>query len=212
VNKQNILLLEDHAETADWINATLQEVFPGHLILLAKSIEEAEALLAQHQFELAILDISLPDGSGIDIIQQLKKNHPNTTCIMSTIFDDHKNIFSALQSGADGYIIKSDSREAFKNSLLCITRGEPPLSPAVARMLMGYFQHNKPVQTEHNLTKRQTEILTMIAKGMHSREVAEELGLSVHTIKDHVKNLYLKLSITSRTEAALAAQKLGFIK
>ena len=210
MNKK-ILLLEDQKEFRTWISSILGDIFPQHEIICAASIDCATELVDANEFSIAILDICLPDGSGISILKHIKQSQPTTLCIMSTIFDDHKNIFSALQAGADGYIIKGDSRDAFKNSLERITKGEPPLSPAVARMIMGYFKQNQPVNTEHNLSERQVEILTMIAQGMNSREVANELGLSIYTIMDHIKKLYEKLSITSRAEAAICAQKLGLI-
>lgn len=207
----NILLLEDSLHFQAWASSMLEEVFPQHNIFLAESIDGANKILDADEFSIAILDISLPDGSGIEILQRLKQTYADTTCIMSTMFDDHKNIFNALQEGADGYLIKSGSAEEFKTGLECIINGHPPLSPVVARMMMMHFQQNKPVKDEHCLTERQVEILKLIAKGLHNKEVAEELKLSVFTIMDHVKNIYKKLSVNSRTEAALEAQKMGLI-
>lgn len=209
MENKHIILLEDQAEIQLWIADILAEVFPQHIITKADCVKDANQLLNSKMFNIAILDINLPDGSGLEILDTIKQNHSDTLCIMSTIFDDHDNIFSALQLGADGYIIKSESREKFTKCLLCIDRGEPPLSPKVASMMMNYFKKQK--EPENNLTNRQSEILKMIAQGMQNKEIAAELELSVYTIMDHIKRLYEKLNISSRAQAAVKAQQIGLI-
>ncbi|MDH5518156.1 MAG: response regulator transcription factor [Gammaproteobacteria bacterium] len=205
----NILLLEDQPDIQNWISDILKETFPGHIIFKADDIKEAQQHLANQNFTIALLDINLPDGSGLEILKAIKQKHAQTLCVMSTIFDDHDNIFSALQLGADGYIIKSGSRENFKSSLLNINKGEPPLSPKVASMMMNYFHNHK--EPENNLTDRQNQILKMIAQGLQNKEIATELDLSVYTIMDHIKRLYDKLNISSRAQAAIKAQQLGLL-
>jgi len=211
MNNKNILLLEDDPEMRNWSHSILTDIFPSHKIYCAETIKSCLSLLNNNEFYLTLLDIHLPDGSGLDILSTIKHVNPDIICVISTIFEDKESIFTALQNGANGYIIKDQSREKLKQSLQEITQGKPALSPAVAITMMNFFKNNSPIDDKHNLTRRQIEILTMIAKGMQNKEVARELNLSVYTIMDHIKNLYLKLHVTSRAEAAIKAHKMGLI-
>ncbi|MDH5394056.1 MAG: response regulator transcription factor [Gammaproteobacteria bacterium] len=206
-----ILLLEDQPDIQAWIIDIVKELFPADEIITADSCQQAKKLIQAYNFTIAILDINLPDGSGLDILRAIKQSSADTLCVMSTIFNDHDNIFTALQGGADGYIIKSESREKYASTLLAINNGEPPLSAQVARMMVSYFQKLPAARTEHSLTKKQSHILMLISQGMQNKEIAAELGLSVYTIMDHIKRLYLKLNISSRAEAAIKAQELGLL-
>lgn len=211
MTNKNILLLEDEPTIQKLIHTVLVELFPQHSLFLAGSIKSCRNLIMSHDFALAILDIHLPDGSGLDILASIKKYKPDTICIMSTIFDDKTSIFSALQRGADGYIIKDNSNTRFRSHLESIIHGEPPLSPKVARLMLSFFKNSPPIGSNANLSVREIQILSMIAKGMRNKEIASELSLSIYTIMDHIKHIYKKLHISSRAEAAIKAQKMGLM-
>ena len=133
-----------------------------------------------------------------------------------TIHDDDEHLFPALQAGAFGYILKEQARELITEQLQRISQGEPPLSPRIARRVMAYFSAKAKPQRAHNdllpnvsLTERESEVLLRVAKGYTLPEIGVQLGLSRHTIADYVKQIYRKLNVSSRAEAALEAQRLG---
>jgi DNA-binding NarL/FixJ family response regulator len=138
--------------------------------------------------------------------------------VVVTIHDDDEHLFPALQAGAFGYILKEQARELITEQLQRISQGEPPLSPSIARRVMAYFQAKaKPTQQAHlmpavNLTDRESEVLLRVAKGYTLPEIGVQLGLSRHTIADYVKQIYRKLNVSSRAEAALEAQRLGLFR
>lgn len=205
------LIIEDLAATAEWLQRALCEAFPGITVEIAETAAEARAAL-QRAPDIALVDLDLPDGSGIDIIAQISARHPQCHCIVSTIYGDDRYLFPALRAGAQGYLLKDQPLERLVAALQAIDRGEPPLSPAIARRLLGMFAPAGPQPDEHKLTGRERETLVLIAKGLRLAEVAEQLGVTRNTAAGFVKAIYRKLNISSRAEAALEATRLGLVK
>jgi DNA-binding NarL/FixJ family response regulator len=136
--------------------------------------------------------------------------------VVVTIHDDDEHLFPALQAGAYGYILKEQSRELITEQLQRISQGEPPLSPSIARkVIRKYFASQPAADQRHadvSLTERESEVLLRVAKGFTLPEIGVQLGLSRHTIADYVKQIYRKLNVSSRAEAALEAQRLGLFR
>ena len=128
---------------------------------------------------------------------------------MATVFDDDAHLFPALRAGAQGYLLKDQPPAAIAAALAGIAQGQPPLSPSIARRLLRHFQ---PVQEEPPLRPREVDVLRLTAKGLTLAEVAEALQLSRHTVSGYLKDIYRKLSINNRAEAALEAARLGIVK
>jgi len=147
---------------------------------------------------------------GEDLIAELNRRAPQTLCIVASIFDDNEHLFPALRAGAQGYLLKDQPLAQIVELLGGIADGRPPLSPAVARKMLGYFQPVAQSGHEH-LTERESEVLRYIAKGMTLPETARLLGISPNTISGYVKNIYRKLNVSSRAEATLSAQQLGLV-
>lgn len=207
---QQALIVEDTVEAREWMAAALDTVFPSISVSLASSAQQAISLLDAVHFDLALIDLHLPDGNGTDIIRRINSISAQTLCVVVTIYDDDQHLFPALQAGARGYLLKDMPGDQFIRRLQGIANGEPPLSPAIARRLLGHFA--KPAAPpEHNLTPREREVLTLIAKGIKLVEVADILSISHYTAGDHVKSIYLKLNISSRAEATLEATRLGLV-
>jgi DNA-binding NarL/FixJ family response regulator len=143
---------------------------------------------------------------------------PDAQSVVVTIHDDDEHLFPALQAGAFGYILKEQARELITEQLQRISQGEPPLSPSIARRVMAYFSAKAKPQSQANampsvnLTDRESEVLLRVAKGYTLPEIGVQLGLSRHTIADYVKQIYRKLNVSSRAEAALEAQRLGLFR
>jgi DNA-binding NarL/FixJ family response regulator len=211
---KTILLLEDLPEIRAWLRKLVLQVFPDSQISESARVADALALVTAVKFDLALVDLGLPDGSGVDVVTKLRDVQPDTQSVVVTIHDDDEHLFPALQAGAFGYILKEQARELITEQLQRISQGEPPLSPSIARRVMAYFSAKAKPQVNTNLinvslTDRESEVLLRVAKGYTLPEIGVQLGLSRHTIADYVKQIYRKLNVSSRAEAALEAQRLG---
>jgi len=210
----NILLLEDIPEIRAWLKVLIKQVFANAQITECSRVSDAIAQVNSQRFTLALLDLGLPDGSGVDVVSALRERQPEVQSVIVTIHDDDEHLFPALQAGAFGYLLKEQSRELLVEQLQRISQGEPPLSPSIARKVIAHFTSQKRPNTaalllEVSLTDRETEVLLRVAKGFTLPEIGVQLGLSRHTIADYVKQIYRKLNVSSRAEAALEAQRLG---
>lgn len=213
----NILLLEDLPEIRAWLRSLVTQIFPASQISEASRVHDALELVTAVRFDLALIDLGLPDGSGVDVVTKLRDLQPEAQSVVVTIHDDDEHLFPALQAGAFGYILKEQPRELISEQLHRISQGEPPLSPSIARRVMSHFttaQARLPKAAfdtlpNVSLTERESEVLLRVAKGFTLPEIGVQLGLSRHTIADYVKQIYRKLNVSSRAEAALEAQRLG---
>ncbi len=220
------LVLEDQAESRAWMAALVAEVFPGVEVIAFGDLSEAcgwlkaadDATLAR--LRLSLIDLGLPDGSGISFIRDLTARRPGALAVVATIHDDDVNLLNAIAAGACGYLLKDQEAGAIAAQLRRIDDGEPPLSPSIARRMMDHFAKHAPAPTassgaaksvEAALTPRELEVLALLGRGSRVAEAAKRLGLTDQTVATYVKTIYRKLRISSRAEAALAAQRRGLI-
>ncbi|MEW6100106.1 MAG: response regulator transcription factor [Pseudomonadota bacterium] len=216
----HILLLEDLPEIRQWLKALVLQVFPAVRVSESARVHDALEQITALRFDLALIDLGLPDWSGVEVVAALRESQPDAQAVVVTIHDDDDHLFPALQAGAFGYLLKEQPKEQLAEQLQRITQGEPPLSPSIARRVIAYFAsqaRNQPQQAEPllpavQLTERENEVLLRVAKGFTLPEIGVQLGLSRHTIADYVKQIYRKLNVSSRAEAALEAQRLGLFK
>ena len=211
----NILLLEDIPEAGAWLKLQIAQVYPDAVFFDASRVNAALKIIASTHLDLALIDLGLPDGSGVDAVAALREAQPQAQAVVVTIHDDDDHLFPALQAGAFGYLLKDQAGPATVEQFRRMSQGEPPLSPAIARRVMAHFasrssQRGRPRTMPHvALTDRENEVLLRVAKGFTLPEIAVQLELSRHTISDYVKQIYRKLNVSSRAEAALEAQRLG---
>ena len=150
------------------------------------------------------LDISLPDGSGIELIKQIKSRYNNASCLICSLHDDDENIFYALKTGADGYILKNAGATKMIEGIHELINGGSPMSPFIARKVVNSFMEPKTrEQGPEGLSARETEVLKLIATGLLYKEVAVKLFISTETVKKHIRNIYSKLQVQNKTEAVL---------
>jgi DNA-binding NarL/FixJ family response regulator len=213
---KTILLLEDLPEIRAWMKDLVLRVFPDGQISESARVHDALALVGAIKFDLALIDLGLPDGSGVDVVEKLHDTQPDCQSVVVTIHDDDDHLFPALQAGAFGYILKEQARALISEQLQRMSQGEPPLSPSIARRVIAYFAAQAKPQASTlphvSLTERESEVLLRVAKGFTLPEIGVQLGLSRHTIADYVKQIYRKLNVSSRAEAALEAQRLGLFR
>ncbi|MBZ2188721.1 response regulator transcription factor [Alcanivorax sp. JB21] len=208
---QNVLIVEDHEETRQWLAGIVKDAFASPGIHEAGTLEQARALLQHNPVALALVDLSLPDGSGMQLLQHLQECSPETYLVVTTIFDDDRHLFDALQAGANGYLLKDQPRQVMIDSLAGIATGKPPLSPAISRRILRHFQQAPTRTVENPLSEREVEVLMLLAKGMGRSDIAELLNVSVNTAASHIKSIYRKLNVSGRAEATLEAVNMGIV-
>jgi DNA-binding NarL/FixJ family response regulator len=212
-----VLLVEDDDATRERL-ARAVELFPGlRLVAVASSCREAREQLERVRPAVLLVDLGLPDGSGIDVIREAKRRHSGIEVMVITVFGDDRHVVSAIEAGATGYVLKDGSDEYIGQSILEIVRGGSPISPAIARNLLRRFRE-QPVPYASvdaelpGLTDREQEVLRLLMKGFTFQEIGNLLGISAHTVTSHVKHIYEKLEVRSRAEAVYEALQLGILK
>ena len=207
---KTILIVEDVAETRQWLSGIAQSAFPGCNITLAGRVREALATLSRTCFDLVLIDLTLPDGNGFEILRWIRLNCPDTLCVVTTVVSNDANIVAALSGGANGYLLKEQPPERITLQLQQLSEGIPALSPSIARRIMEHFSHAGPAaESSAELTSREREVLALISRGLRNIDVAEQLGVSGSTIASHLKSIYRKLGISSRAEASWHAAQMG---
>ncbi|HET8694292.1 MAG: response regulator transcription factor [Burkholderiales bacterium] len=231
-----VLILEDNPVARGFLSRVVRESFSDvSSITEAGDLEAARRLLSQagpgsDPYQLILVDLELPDGSGLELLRELAA-YPATR-IVTTLYSDDEHLFPALQCGADGYLLKEDRFEVLVEELQKIVRGQPPLSPAIARRLLTHFRTgdgaafanghahalSSPAPTagtapldHERLTPRESEVLTYLSKGFTIKEIAALMGIKWFTVNDHIKSIYKKLNVSSRAEAAVLASKQGLV-
>ncbi|GMR25364.1 MAG: response regulator transcription factor [Ignavibacteria bacterium] len=155
--------------------------------------------------DIVLMDISMPEISGIECTEVLKSLYPNLTIIMLTVFDDDKKVFDSLKAGASGYILKRTPLEKIVELIKEAYMGGAPMSPSIARKVLNYFNKNNKIKTEYNLSKREKEILGELVKGYTYKKISENLFISLDTVRSHIKNIYVKLHVNSKSQAVIKA-------
>ena len=215
---QTALILEDILEVNAWMKQMLLETFAGIRIQQVYSVKEAkQSLLSQH-YDLVLIDLSLPDGKGTEVIDWLAQHSVNTLSVVVTIFEDDQYLFEAICHGAKGYLLKDLEPTLFQQHLKNLIAGIHAFSPSMTQKLLNYVKTHEQLNQQKQqaiqsltLTNREKQVLVYIAKGYQVAEIAYELKLSSHTISGYIKTIYQKLHISSRAEAALLAQQYGLI-
>jgi DNA-binding NarL/FixJ family response regulator len=212
----NVLIVEDHTGAAQILSEVAALIFDNPKVSLSSTVAGGMELLNNNHFDIALLDLGLPDGNGVELVQQLSVNAPDTISVVTTIFDDESHLFDALQAGASGYLLKGHSVDELATYLKNALEGRPALSPSIAQSILGYFRQENSFQTalptKETLTIREIEILRLIAKGHEVKNVSEALNISKHTVSVHIKNIYRKLGVHNRAEATAAALELNIYK
>ena len=166
--------------------------------------EEALRKLPAYNPDVVLMDIGLPKMSGIECVEKLKSMCPNTQVMMLTVYEDDEKVFKSLLAGATGYVLKKTPPAQLLDAIRELHDGGSPMSDQIARKVVQAFQQmGKSSKETENLTERELEILAFLSKGYHDKEIADKFFLSIKTIRTHLRNVYRKLHVRSRTEAVL---------
>jgi DNA-binding NarL/FixJ family response regulator len=207
---KRVLIVEDVAETRRWLAGVVLAAFKESTILEAATVREARELSGLHVFDLALIDLGLPDGSGLDVLRSLRAVSPSTLCVITTAVGENSHIVAALSAGAQGYLLKQQPVDQLSRQLVQLHEGIPALSPSIARRIMEHFRMTGPVADDDaGLSEREKQTLALIARGFRNVDVAENLGIAESTVASHIKAIYRKLDISTRAEASWHATRLG---
>lgn len=207
-----VLIADDHPLFRKGMRALLDSMPDIELIGEARSGREAVEMTSVHQPDVVLMDLQMPEGSGLAATREVNKNSPNVRILVVTLFEDDDSVFAALRAGARGYILKDTDEEEMMRAIRAVGEGEAIFSPAIATRLIDYFaatSQQVPKEILPELTQREREILSMIARGDTNAGIAESLMISLKTVRNHVSNIYNKLQVADRAQAAIRARDAG---
>lgn len=200
----NLTIVDDNLEMAYFLKELLLTTY--HQIERVDVFPNAEQFIQcfdEINTDVVLMDLELPKMSGAECIHLLKDRKSTTQFIAFTVFGDDQNVFNALRAGATGYILKTEPHDKIFEAVQLVLSGGSPMTPSISRMVIDYFQN--PVHIKINpdleLTKRECEILELLDKGKKYKEIAEELFISIDTVRTHIRNIYIKLEVNNKTSA-----------
>jgi len=201
----NIAIIEDNPQYRTTLSIILQLNESFRLIHKLDNCDEMIGRFEAERPDVALMDIDLPGMNGIQAVWEIRKHFPEMKVIMLTVFEDDEKIFKAIRAGANGYLLKKDSPQKILDAIEAVVNGEWPMNGMIAAKILDCFQQMQKRNSEleeFNLTSREREILNLLIKGYSYKEIAAALFISVETLNSHIKNIYRKLDVHSRSELA----------
>lgn len=199
-----VSIVEDDEGVRESLASLIDEADGFQCISSHATAEDAIKHIPEKRPDVVLMDINLPNMSGIDCVRKLKEMSPQTQIMMLTMYEDPDQIFNSLAAGASGYLLKRTPHAKLLDAIQEVQRGASPMSGKIARVVVQYFQKkNQPSSDAQALSKREQEILELLSKGFRYKEIADSLGISFDTVRSHLRNIYDKLHVSSRTEAVV---------
>jgi DNA-binding NarL/FixJ family response regulator len=215
MDKIRILIADDHAVVREGTRQFLEREDDLEVVGEAADGEEAVRLVGKLSPDVAIMDISMPNVDGIEATRQIKAKYPKVAILILSAYDDDQFVFSLLEAGAAGYLLKSVRGNELVNAIREVSAGESVLHPTIARKVLNRFTHitdeTQKQKSQDVLTEREIEVLQYAAQGSSNQEIADSLYLSLRTVQSHLNHIFNKLQVSSRTEAVVHALKEGWV-
>jgi DNA-binding NarL/FixJ family response regulator len=212
MEKIRVLIADDHTLFRDGLAALLNSVSDLEVAGEAASGEEAIAQTELLQPDVVLMDIQMPGANGIEATRRIVRTSPHVGVIMVTMFEDDESVFAAMRAGARGYVLKGADQAEMLRAIRAVARGEALFGPEIAARLMNFFAAPRtilPPTLFPELTDREREVLQLIARGYNNQRIAQELTLSLKTVRNHVSNILSKLQVVDRAEAIVRAREAG---
>jgi DNA-binding NarL/FixJ family response regulator len=199
-----ILVVDDHPGFRTGLVAMVESTGEMKVVAEASDCTQAIEAFKQHRPEITLMDLRLPDMSGVEGVMALRAQDPECQVIVITTYDADEDIYRALQAGAKSYLLKEMTAEELRSAIRAVARGETPLPAHVAQRLASRLSRPE-------LTRRELDMIRLITRGFSNKEIASEFGITEDTVKGHLKHLFVKLGVKDRTQAAIMALQQGII-
>jgi DNA-binding NarL/FixJ family response regulator len=201
-----IVIIEDERDIRESLAALISGTGGFRCVAKYGSMETALAGVGKEDPDLVLTDLGLPGMSGVEGIERLRTMFPNTPLIVLTVYDNDDQIFTALCNGANGYLLKNTTPARLLDALQEAADGGSPMSPTIASRVIKLFREFRPTDNaDYHLTPQETQLLKLLVEGHHKKTAAREMNISIHTVSFHLKNIYEKLQVHSKTEAVAKA-------
>ena len=204
-----VVIADDHKVVRVGLEQLLQTFDDVEFLGAGEGGEEAVTLCDQHRPDVLLLDLSMPDLDGIEVTERLRDVSPDTKVVVFTSFSDRERIVQALDAGAVGYLLKDAEPDELHAAVQAAARGEAPLTPRAAAALLAHRRDRPP---EVELTPREREVLGLVVDGLANKQIARRMGISEKTVKGHLTNLFQRIGVADRTQAALWAERTGALR
>ncbi|GHO84765.1 response regulator transcription factor [Dictyobacter formicarum] len=208
-----VLIADDHQFFRDGVHALLDAQLDMECVGEAANGKEAVRMTIETQPDVVLMDVQMPDMSGVEATRQIMNNSPHIRVLMVTMFEDDSLVFAAMRAGARGYLLKGARHEDMVRAIRAVSSGDAIFSPAIAAKLVNYFaalQPSRPTTVFPELSSREREILALLAQGLKNMEIAERLVISPKSVRNYVSNIISKLQVADRTQAILRAKEAGW--
>lgn len=207
-----VLIADDHTLFRDGLRALLASIPDIEVVGEASSGKEVLKLAVDHQPDVILMDIQMPDINGIEATRQILRTSPHIGIVVLTMFQDDDTVFAVMRAGARGYVLKGADQGVLLRAVRAVNNGESLFSPEIAARLMQFFAGLEPASRPElfpELTEREREILSFIAGGQTNADIAKKLIISMKTVRNHVSNIFSKLQVADRAQAAIRAREAG---
>jgi DNA-binding NarL/FixJ family response regulator len=212
MNEIRILIADDHPLFRDGMHGLLDSVPDTEVVGEATNGDEAVSQAATLQPDVILMDIKMPGINGIAATREILAASPHIGILMVTMLEDDESVFAAMRAGARGYVLKGANQADILLAIRAVARGEVIFGPGIARRLLRFFSTIRPQAPQRvfpELSERETELLALMAQGKSNQEIADQLDLSLKTVRNHVSNIFSKLQVADRAQAILRARAAG---
>jgi len=213
VTPVRVLVVDDHQLFREGVRALLDSLDGIEVVGEAANGSEALALAERALPDVVLMDVQMPDMTGLEATRRVLAAHPSVGVVIVTMFDDDETVFAAMRAGARGYVLKGAGQADLARAIEAVARGEAIYGPGVAGRILQFFRASRshlPVDAFPDLTEREREVLDQIAAGKGNAAIARRLGITEKTVKNHVSNIYSKLHVADRAQAMLRARDAGY--
>lgn len=218
--KIRVLIVDDHEVVREGLSSVLTTREDIEIVGLARDGREAVEKARQLSPDVVLMDISMPEMNGVEATRRIKKENPQIGIVVLSMYAEEEYIFDLVRAGAAGYLLKDADSSQIANAIRAISRGESMIHPVVVSKILSEFsqlsnhrkvKEERQAQKKYDLSDREISVLQLVAEGKTNKEIAKDLRISEKTVKNHIRNIFRKLSVTDRTKAALHAVKEGLI-
>lgn len=210
-NHIRVLLADDHAVVRAGIRQFLEQADDIEVVAEADDGKTAEIMIERHHPDVAVLDIQMPEASGIEVTRWIRANQPEVGVLILTAHDDDPYVMAVLQAGANGYVLKTASPREIIRAVRDVHAGNSALDASILQKMMAQVATGSKPQPFEELTDREMEVLVLVAQGYTNKAIGVQLGISDRTVQGHLAHIFNKLQAGSRTEAVMRAVSLGWL-